>query len=107
MHPDHKALPSITIEGIGHFVGIANHVADILTYEIANHVEDILTYQVLTHDTQQVIYRSLVHLLDIAKPNIRVLHPLPNGEEFEELAIPIVKSLTETIDVNVTTKRAN
>ena len=65
---------------------------------IANHIGDVLTYQVLTDDTQQVIYGSLVRPLDIANPNIRVLHPLSDREELEEPAVPIVKTLTETID---------
>ena len=64
---DHKAFLSNTVEDIGRFVGIANHIGD------------ILTYQILTDDTQQVIYWSLVCPLDIANSNIGVLHPPPDG----------------------------
>ena len=82
---DTAKFPSQTYEGIGRFVGIANNVGDVLTYNI------------LTDDTQQVITRSLVWALDPANPNIRVLHQVPDGED-EEPDNPVVKRLVEHID---------
>ena len=43
-----KSFPSHTYEGIGRFVGIADHCGDVLTFLI------------LTNDTQQVIPQSCV-----------------------------------------------
>ena len=84
---DSVTFPSSSYEGIGRFVGIANHVGDVLTYHI------------LTDDTQQVIARSMVRSLDPANPNIRVLHPEIKGEENEDTAMPVVHSLAEALEV--------
>jgi len=50
---DNYQFPSGTCEGIGRFVGFANHVGDVLTYHI------------LTDDTKQVIARSTVCPVDV------------------------------------------
>ena len=47
MHEDTK-FPSEIVEGHGHFVGISEHVGNIMTFKI------------LTSDTNKVIYRSVV-----------------------------------------------
>ena len=47
MHDD-IAFPSETIEGHGHFVGISEHVGNVMTFKI------------LTSDTNKIIYRSVV-----------------------------------------------
>jgi len=82
---DSSNFPSQSYEGIGRFVGISDHVGD------------VLTYQILTDDTQQVIDRSMVRPLDPANPNIRVLHPQVEGEDSEP-PIPVVHSLVDSID---------
>ena len=78
------SFPSGSYEGIGRFVGFAHNIGDVLTYHI------------LTDDTQQVIARSMVRGLDPQNPNIRIVQPPHEGED--ELAIPVVKSLVDTID---------
>ena len=64
---DTHKFPSDTYEGIGHFVGIANHIGDVLTYYI------------LQDSTQKVIARSMVRPLDVNNPNLRVYVPSDEG----------------------------
>ena len=79
-----SSFPSSTYEGMGRFVGVAEHVGD------------VLTYQVLTDDTLQVISRSLVRPVDPDQPNYRVMMPQTSGEEEGPHEI-FVKNLTETM----------
>ena len=82
-----KSFPSHTYEGIGHFVGIADHCGDVLTFLI------------LTDETRQVIQRSCVRPLDPENPNIRVLQELmADGEDSDETyeSVPkVVQSIPE------------
>ena len=55
-----------------------------------------MTYHILTDNTPQVIARLMVCGLDPQNPNIWIVQPSHKGEE--EPAIPIVKSLVDTID---------
>ena len=80
------SFPSGTYEGVGRFVGITNNIGD------------ALTYQILDEHTEQIVYRSCVRSMDPENPNIRVLQPPIEGEEFVEPAIPIVKTMQESID---------
>ena len=108
MSDTHKFL-SDTCEGIGHFVGIANHIGD------------VLTYYVLQDSTQKVIAHSMVCPLDMNNPNLRVYVPSDEGEgvedddnndvndnvsvnqhtenflETEQTKQPVVRTLVETI----------
>ena len=77
-------FPSSSKEGIGHFVGISEHVGHAMTFKI------------LTKDTNKVIYRSLVRPVDPHDPNLRPA--FDHGEESSPLP-EFVKSFRDGKEV--------
>ena len=67
MHDDSN-FPSETIEGHGHFVGIAEHVGNAMTFKI------------LTSDTNKIIHRSVVR----SASKHAVNHRADMGRKYEE-----------------------
>ena len=58
MHDDTK-FPSKTVEGHGYFVGISEHVGNMMTFKI------------LTSDTNKVIHRSIIRSAESFDKNHR------------------------------------
>ena len=78
-----STFPSQTTEGIGHIVGISEHVGN------------SLTWMVLTEDTNKILYRSVVRPHSDDDPNLRAdFPPDPDSNEGEtpHKARNIVKS---------------
>ena len=75
LDPSDDSYPSATKEKLGHFVGIAESVGD------------VMMYKVLTDDTKKIIYRSTVRSALISSE--RNLH-LPHLDSDDSKVPPII-----------------
>ena len=66
------SFPSTTREGMGHFVGISEHVGP------------VMTFKVLTAGTSKVIYRSILRPATPADPNLRAAPLGGEGDSVED-----------------------